>query len=363
MITGARNQLTIGAGALLACAMAAAATAQQAPAAAGPAPLPERLADTGLYADFDRGELHAEALPFAPQYPLWSDGAAKRRWIRLPAGAAIDGRDPDVWVFPVGTRLWKEFSFGGRPFETRYMERAAEGWRYATYAWTADGRDARLAPQRGGRATGADGRTHDLPSGADCRACHEGHPAAVLGFGALQLSPDRDPLAPHAAPPPAGAVDLPALIDRGLLRGAPPSLRSLPPRIAAATPTARAALGYLHGNCAGCHNARGPLSDLGLDLEQRVGAPPNTAPGAPRETAVGVPSRFQRAGATLRIAPGDPARSVLVRRLAATDPVTQMPPLGRSQADAEAEQLVAAWIREGPTAAAPTRSPPREKNP
>jgi len=32
----------------------------------------------------------------------------------------------------------------------------------------------------------------------DCRACHEGRTTPVLGFSALQLSPDRDPNAPHA---------------------------------------------------------------------------------------------------------------------------------------------------------------------
>ena len=49
----------------------------------------------------------------------------KRRWISLPPGSAIDASDPDAWAFPVGTRLWKEFSFGGQRVETRYMERQA----------------------------------------------------------------------------------------------------------------------------------------------------------------------------------------------------------------------------------------------
>ena len=46
-------------------------------------------------------------------------------------------------------RLWKEFSFGRR-VETRLMERLADGtWRFAAYVWSADGSDARLAPERG----------------------------------------------------------------------------------------------------------------------------------------------------------------------------------------------------------------------
>ena len=37
----------------------------------------------------------------------------------------------------------------------------------------------------------------DIPSRADCGVCHESAAVPVLGLGALQLSPDRDPLAPR----------------------------------------------------------------------------------------------------------------------------------------------------------------------
>src|SRR5688500_20028913 len=45
---------------------------------------PATLAATGLYADPATRTVAAAALPFSPQYPLWTDGAAKRRWIALP---------------------------------------------------------------------------------------------------------------------------------------------------------------------------------------------------------------------------------------------------------------------------------------
>ena len=61
-------------------------------AAKAPAP-PRLLSQTGLYAA--PGVVAARNLAYAPQYPLWTDGAAKRRWIRLPAGATIDAADPD----------------------------------------------------------------------------------------------------------------------------------------------------------------------------------------------------------------------------------------------------------------------------
>ena len=208
-------------------------------------------------------------LPYTPQYPLWSDGAVKRRFIHVPPGTWIDASDPDAWRFPVGTKLWKEFRFHGRPVETRYIENTAEGWRYAAYAWSDDESEAVLAPERGiARSVEiADGVHHSIPSRYDCRACHEGRPVPVLGFTALQLSPDRDEGAPHAEAPRPGDLDLRVLVERGLVRGLPHRLLATPPRIAARSSTERAALGYLYANCAMCHNASGPLSSLGLSLD------------------------------------------------------------------------------------------------
>ena len=54
--------------------------------------LPQHLRDTGLYAE--------GVLAFSPQYPLWSDGAVKNRWIYLPPGTSIDATQPDAWEFP-----------------------------------------------------------------------------------------------------------------------------------------------------------------------------------------------------------------------------------------------------------------------
>ena len=312
------------------------------------APAPARLADTGLYSDFAARTIAPANLPFSPQYPLWTDGAAKRRWIHLPPGTAIDASDPDAWVFPAGTKLWKEFALGRR-VETRFMELGEDGeWTYATYVWADDEREALLAPERGVRGVReiAAGVRHDIPGRYECQACHQGNLSPVLGFSALQLSPDRDPLAPHAPTPEPGALDLAALLARGQLRGLPADLVAQAPRIAAESPEERAALGYLHGNCSSCHNARGPLASLGMSLEVRLASGHLGVSGA-LTTAVANPSRFHGAGpdAVERIAAGDPERSVLVRRVASRNPLLQMPPLGTRVADQEAIDRLLTWIR------------------
>lgn len=306
---------------------------------------PERLQDTGLYSDWASRTIHPDNLPFSPQYPLWTDGATKHRWIYLPPGSFIDGSNPDEWQFPVGTRLWKEFRFGRRA-ETRYIEHTAEGWRYAAYTWNEDESAATLAPERGVARTVEirDGVRHAIPSRFDCKACHEASPTRVLGFSALQLSTDRDALAPHAEPLPSGAVDLASLVATGRLRGLPAHVTSAP-RIAATTPTARAALGYLHSNCGSCHTNGGELASLEFSLRALV-AP---GPGDAVSTSVGRTSRFvfETLGpAAVRIKPGDPDGSVLVARMATRHPVRQMPPLGSQFVDDAGLALIKRWIAE-----------------
>src|SRR5262249_5689943 len=86
-----------------------------------PLVFPQRLSEWPAYADLRSGRIAADALYFEPGYRLWSDGADKRRWVRLPPDSRIDTSDPDHWSLPVGTELWKEFSLGGVRLETRLV--------------------------------------------------------------------------------------------------------------------------------------------------------------------------------------------------------------------------------------------------
>lgn len=351
--TALATALPTALGAILVVAAAAAggadATAPRPAPGEGPAPVaPSRLSETGLYAP--DGSIAPEVRPFSPQYPLWTDGAAKARWILLPAGATIDVSDVDAWGFPVGTRLWKEFAWDGHRVETRMLWKASEDrWVFAAYAWDEDQAEARLAPAEGiaNAFAIAPGKFHSIPGTADCAACHESSPATVLGFNALQLSDDRDPLAPHAEIPAAGSVTLRSLVEADLLRPPRPDLAANPPRIRAGDPVARAALGYLAGNCGGCHNSRGPLGRLGLDLSHSVAAELSATEPA-IATALDMAGRYRMPGvppdSSRLIAPGAPERSALLHRMGSRRPSSQMPPLGTVVADEEALRLVRQWI-------------------
>jgi hypothetical protein len=311
-------------------------------ASAGAPPTPERLSQTGLYDPrppygFVMG---SGVISFSPQYPLWSDGAAKRRWVFLPDGATIDARHADAWTFPVGTKFWKEFTFGGRRVETRMLWKVTvDEWRFASYAWHEDQGDATLAPAAGLRRVAeiAPGAFHSIPSIDDCRACHDSGRTEILGFTALQLSTDRDPNAIHGEPLTPGMVTLATLHEQGRLQPARPELVTSPPRIAAASPRERAALGYLGVNCGVCHNAAGTLDNLRLDLKR----PSLTALSS---AATKWDRPHSAPGTTRALVPGDAAHSAIVLRMRSRRPSTQMPPLGTVIVDREAMSAVEDWI-------------------
>ncbi len=311
---------------------------------------PASLSQTGLYSDIASKTIARSNLMYSPQYPLWTDGAGKKRWIYIPPGESIDAKRVDDWVFPVGTKLWKEFSFGKR-VETRILEKVGKRvWSYAAYAWKEDESDAFLVPESGlpDHVEIAPGIRHNIPGIDDCKTCHEGQGRDVLlGFTALQLSPDRDPNAPHADSVTPDMINLKSLVDKKLLSHFPERFKSQPPAIAARSPQERAALGYLSANCGGCHNATDPLSSVGMFLKRSVNTLPGTT-GTEMKSVIGRTSKYQipdlGPDQSYRIYPGDPSSSAIVYRMSTRDPYRQMPPLGTKIVDKEAVALITRWI-------------------
>jgi cytochrome c553 len=336
--------------AVLSLAAAYATSRRALPVRAADEPQPPlRLSETGLYGEGRPGVVDPRNRPFAPQYPLWTDGASKRRWVYLPPGATIDARSEHAWQFPVGTKLWKEFAFGGRKVETRLLWKlASERWIAAAYVWNDEQTDALLAPELGvaGVVEVAPGRRHSIPARADCAACH-GSPARPLGFGALQLSTDRDPNAIHGEPLTPEMLTLATLVAERRLAPARQDLVSSPPRIRTASPRTRAALGYLAANCGHCH-------DRGSGITASV--PPLTyedvtADGdAVARSLAGRATRWQLPGApdgsTVVVHPAAPDQSALVARMRSRRPSSQMPPLGTVVRDQQAIDAIAAWIEQ-----------------
>lgn len=309
---------------------------------------PERLMDTGLYLAGQPGTVDPRNRPFSPQYPLWSDGAAKSRWVFLPAGSTIDVANLRDWNLPVGTRFWKEFRINGRKVETRMLWKAAAAkWIAASYVWNEAGTEALRAPDEGlrGAAEVATGRQHDIPSVSDCMTCHGAARTAPLGFNALQLSTDRDPNALHAEPLAPGMVTLQTLVDEGLLSPSRPEFVTNPPRIRTGSPRTRAALGYLSANCGSCHDGSGEIAGFGPSLK----ADDLLEDGdAAARSLVGHATRWQVPGApegsSVLLHPSSPELSAMLVRMRSRRPSSQMPPLGTAVRDQAALDALARWL-------------------
>lgn len=306
------------------------------------AALPRDLRCTGLYGDFDGREPACGVLEYKPAMELWSDGAAKRRWVTLPEGTKVDVSDPNEFVYPAGTKFWKEFRVEGedgtlRLAETRLLEKTPDGWLRTSYVWSEDEREAIQMDNAVGVAN-LYGTGHTVPNRDQCGECHGGRKDEILGWDALMLG--------------SGASGLPRekLAELGLLEGELPAL-SIP-----GDEDEQAALGYLHANCGiSCHNDN-PLAkakDTGLYLRLEAGeldsvqttdAFTTSMNKRPAENAKYEGLENQDPMHWYAIRPGDPERSLLVARQTIRGTEAQMPRIGTNQVDDEGVAAVTRWI-------------------
>jgi hypothetical protein len=259
----------------------------------------------------------------------------KRRFVWLPQGTVIDTTDPDAWTFPLGTKFWKEFSYQGKRIETRYLERASNGWYAATFRWSDDESSATLLTEGERNVPGTFQDRYEVPPVRDCARCHGGAKDHILGFSGLLLSGES-----------ARGLTVQKLRETGKLSSELPAL-SVP-----GTPVERAALSYLHVNCGlACHNPSPGAAAwwTGFYLRLEVGKLATVADTAAYRTGVGKesyivdPSRPDRY--LMLIAPGQPEQSAVVYRDSQRDSFMQMPPLGTHTVDESGLSAVRAWIQ------------------
>jgi len=295
----------------------------------------------GLYVDRDPSRIAAEAVAYRPGVTFWSDSAEKQRYLLLPPGAPIDTTDMDAWIFPVGTKAFKEFRWNGRLVETRLLwKRGAGTWAHATYIWNALGTDAVLNVEKGPTRLD-DG--YEVPGTPTCDKCHGGGSDRLLGVEAIAL-----------ALPTAEGITLTHLADSGALSAPPTNTRIELPEDE--TGKAAAALGYMHANCGmACHSTRGLSGFTQLHTRLRADEFWPTAGGdtASVETTdaytTGIDAEvilgtYQQAFPDTRlITPGSHEKSLawVVAHLRGEH---QMPPIATHAVDEAGTQDLADWI-------------------
>lgn len=297
----------------------------------GPATL---LSQTGCFDPLDPTQAMSGLIPFDLNSPLWSDGAAKERWMALPDGATIGLAQDGDFLFPIGAILWKQFSIAGAPVETRALVRHDDGI-WAGYSWEWIGNDAVLLPA-GKLKELPNGQEYYFPSRAECLRCHTDVANFSLGPELAQLN--RDEIYPQTN---RISNQLATLDHIGVFTSGLPSPPDQIATYAAIEDTHRPivtrARSYLHANCSGCHRGEG-VTQAQMDFRfSATRAGMQSCNADPAFGDLGIP------GAKILL-PGDPNASVFRVRHAVTDPLVRMPPLATSIVNGPAITALDEWI-------------------
>ncbi|MCB9550448.1 MAG: PQQ-dependent sugar dehydrogenase [Myxococcales bacterium] len=298
-------------------------------------PFPARLSETGCFADTAGHVLAPGVVPYQVNRPFWSDHAEKLRAIAVPEGATVGYRPDDPFVLPVGTVLVKTFLMpqadgSRRRISTRLFTRQADGWRGFVYRWNEAQTDAELLD--GARYEVIDTvngpQTWNYPGQIECALCHLDAAGGALGWSTRQLSGTFE----------LDGVrydQLDALAAIGLLDGLPPDgPRPAHPRPGEAASLDAEARATLDVNCAPCHRPGGVNARLDLRAQSPLDVTELCERAEKGDLGLDDPHI---------VAAGDPAASVLVRRMTRRD-TAGMPPIGSVVVDAESVDLVSRWI-------------------
>lgn len=306
---------------------------------------------------FFEGELAQQqpaegVMPYALNTPLFSDYAQKLRFIRLPEGTQATFRARAVFEFPVGTQIAKTFFYpkdarkpekGRQLMETRVLVHEASGWKAYPYIWNEAQTDAFLEVA-GGRMDvkwiNAQGKKQKVdyvvPNSNECKACHS-HDGAFTPIG-----PSARQLNGNFTYEEGTENQLLKWQQAGLLEGLPP-LREVDKLAVWDDPTTGSldarARAWLDINCAHCHNPHGPANTSGLSLDAY-----ETDPAALGVNKAPVAAGRGAGDLNYDIVPGKPEASILLYRIASTEPGVSMPEIGRSQVHEEGVALIREWI-------------------
>lgn len=334
---------------------------------------PRTLSETGLFASVADQRPAEGVYPIAINAHMWQDFGTSEHWVALPGNSAVVEHEEKKPIpgnvpwhnfglhFPKDAVLVKTISLemergearSRRRVETQILHFDGSYWHGYTYAWRDDQTDAYLVPGDGAEkvfevrdpvyAGGTRKQTWTYLGRSQCLQCHSPWTEYTLAFNREQLNRASELSS-------AGENQLTWLGEMGLLERA--DRRERPragysaeecerlPRLvdphngsAALEERARS---YLHVNCSSCHRFGGGGSS-GLDLRAfERDEKTDDLTGPPKLGALDL------ADARV-VAPGEPARSVLLYRMAKFN-AGRMPHIGSELVDPAGVGLVSEWI-------------------
>ena len=285
-------------------------------------------------------------LPYELINPLFTDYSDKNRFLWMPQGqSAYYITDSDVFNFPVGTILIKNFAYNGvapenerKNIETRLMIKKDEGWIFANYIWSDDQMEAIY------NLDGANVEiewtenavtnivNYRIPSASECITCHKVYDTSIpngvkpkninktLNYGDQNIN------------------QIQKWIDYGYLESAPANIETMTDWSDPSNSLELRLRSYIDINCAHCHsdNTHCEYRPIRLDFDSTQDLV-NLGLCLPPDTELGN-------GTDLIVNPGNFMRSVLHFRMATVEEEYRMPLLGRTIVHQEAVALVEEWI-------------------
>lgn len=323
---------------------------ERAKAGAGALPY-DTLSEYGFFqGDMALHQPAAGVVPYDVAAALWSDHAAKKRFIVLPQGeTAAWGPDED-WVLPLGSIIIKAFDFpldrrdpasATRVIETRLLILEEAGWTSHTYVWDDAQTEARrviagksVAVSYLDEQGAAVDQTYLVPNTNQCKSCHERDDTSYL-LGVTTPQVNRKVVRDGQE-----VEQLEWLAAQGVFASAPPvegAARFEDPF--GDGPLDARARSYLAANCSHCHRPGGGGGDSGLVLLESEKTPgKNGVCKTPAAAGSGTGGRSHD------IVPGEPDQSIIIFRMSSTDPEVKMPELPNLLPDERGVALIREWI-------------------
>lgn len=300
-------------------------------------------------------------LPYSLNTPLFTDYAEKLRFVKLPENQTVAYNETEVLAFPVGSTIIKTFYYpndfrkpelGRKLIETRLLIHEEDGWKALDYVWNDEQTEAFLEVAGDTKEVSyvdinGKKKKHEygIPNLNQCKGCHNRNEKMLpIGPSARQLNGEYS--AWNMSKSTVDDVSKNQLVTwqkMGILTNFP-AIENVPKAPVWNNPEsgsldARARI-WLDINCAHCHRLGGPAQTSGLNLSIH-----ETEPIALGILKTPVAAGRGSGNRKYDIVPSKPDESIIVYRMASTDPGEMMPEVGRKTTHKEGVELIKEWIK------------------
>ena len=308
------------------------------------------LSDYNFFENIEKQIPNENIIPYHIASPLFSDYTYKFRFISMPDGQLAQYNHNEVFNFPVGTKIIKTFAYpvddrdlsiGFQFLETRLLIKNENGWFPLSYIWNENQNDAEL--KYIGKTINAkwidkngieQSNRYRVPNINQCGSCHNLN-KVIMPIGPKGRNLDITFFYPDGE---SNQIDY---WERSKKLENIPDNRKNPTAVwdDVSETIGNRARAYLDINCAHCHREGGSAGNSGfyLSLEETN----NTSLGFMKKP---VAAGRGSGGLKYVIEPGNSKESILLYRMASTDPGVMMPELSRNMKHNEAIPLIEKWI-------------------